>query len=79
MGTYEDLFSPDLSSSSSDRTCTGWPDVHSPAAACSHRNRSAGAGVITWDFLYIFIKIKIHENKIENMCDLPDDKMRQIC
>ena len=29
--------------------------------------------------MYIFIKIKIHENKIENMCDLPDDKMRQIC
>lgn len=47
MGNYEDLFPPDLSSGSPDRTCAGWPDVHSPAAACSHRNRSAGAGVIT--------------------------------
>lgn len=27
-------------------TCAGRPDVHSPAAACDHRNCSAGAGLM---------------------------------
>lgn len=47
MGNYEDLFPPDLSSGSPDRTCAGWPDVHSSAVACNHWNCSVGAGVIT--------------------------------
>ena len=35
------------SSGSPDRTCAGWPDVHSSAVACNHWNCSVGAGVIT--------------------------------